>query len=592
MRSTLFLLFLAHGSCWEWDYPPLTGTPPLARAGHSASPFASASRALMVACGGQDPAGALLGGCDLLSPTASWRVSPVLTLPEVPTPRFDHASAVLGNYLVLFGGCKAPAGAGPPGAACTELLGDVEIYDTGVWKVINSTRMRPDGKLPRWGHTAVALGSASGGALASAAGSPCSDAAVTGCMVMYGGMAEGGGDVPDFAVEGSESVRVLVFKQTPEPSLSWAASEPLVSSAAGPLPPPRHYHASALLPSGGAMVVVGGVSAAQGGRLLSDVWQLDFSVFPWVWSERASVGLPPVHGHKLLATWSGWLLVFGGVTNVTTAEERGGTAGASGTLLLLASPSFSQAPNGTMNAWTVPPLTGDPPPTSRFRSSAVLMDVNADGEEELVVLGGEAGAGGSDGTTSQLCVLYGIGRTSPSAAQELPWVIAGCSGAVLVLVGLGYMAWKQELGRSGAALLQFRGKEGERSTLLPAESVELAITSSNWDYGGLEEADAEEAEAAAAAAAAAARRRVGGGGGADAVLAAARVTSLQQSKRYGKAARRGAAATPRGGGDGGEGSRGLSTPRRRSPSNYDKELEKALQLLGEGEEAAIAQGKE
>jgi hypothetical protein len=543
-------------SSWEWDQPPLQGSFS-ARVGHGAAGFfPSGAGERMVACGGE---GASAAGCDRLVPSSAWAVTPVVTPAQATTIRYDHAVAVLGAYLISFGGCARAGGGNCSGG---DALGSVEAWDWGSWVLQNATDMRPSWA-PRWGHTATALRAPAG------AGSPCSGAAVRGCLLIWGGVDAAGRNLAEFAAEpDSPSLLALVLTEDVggAPALEFAPQpgEPFLSAEArGPVPPARHYHAAAAAPGGGALLVSGGFSVAAGAAL-SDLWQLDVAAFPWVWSQRfpAPGGAPPpLYGHRLLAAASGWLLLFGGA---------GG-----GAPLLLASPAFALAPNGSFAGWAAPPGVAGEPPAAGFRATALLLDVNGDGTEEAVVLGGAAGAGGA--RSSQLSVLYGIGRARPSAAQQLPWELAGAAVAVLVLGALGYAVLKQRdagggggweaaagapsgggaAAASGALRSAYAfaaaaggsgGARGERSPLLEGAGGSGGGGGGGggggafWDYGALESASAgggggafEEEEGG------------GGGGGAGALPLARRPRSLSQVRRVaaGGGARGAASGAPR-----------------------------------------------
>jgi hypothetical protein len=541
----LFLSLTLAANGWEWDQPPLSGGF-ASRVGAGGAGFLAAGRSIFIACGGE---GSAASGCDRLVPSSSWAVTPVVPPAKAAATRpyrYDHALGVLGNYVILFGGC---GGGGAGNCSGGDTLGDVEAWDWGTWRLNNDSAMQLT-VAPRWGHTSTAL--TGGGA---GAGSPCAGATVTGCLLIWGGVDAAGRNLAEFARDpDAPSLLALVLREEPAPRLELfpkAGAGFLAAQARGPVPPPRHYHAAAAHPGGGALLVSGGFSLALGAGL-SDLWQLDVSVFPWVWSARAPPpggAPPPLFGHKLLAAGGGWLLLFGGAGAAPGAPP-----------LLLASPAFAVAANGSMGAWAAPAGVDGAPPAAGFRTAAVMLDVNSDGFEELVVLGGAACASGC-APTAQLSVLYGIGEGRATAAQELPWVLGGAGVAVVVLGALGYGAYKQRVGEGGRGVGVARLPAAARLGAAYAAAGGLddcspLMTETLFDYGNLErDGGVFEGEGLVS----------GGDARAGALPVPPRPRSLSQARRY-------AAGAP---------PREKATPKRSTQKGLSEQLEAGLSLMGE-----------
>jgi hypothetical protein len=229
MRFTLFTLLVGLGvNAWRWDSPSLSGSSLTTRAGSSLVAYVSpgSSRPKLLVCGGVGSSGAPVGGCDVVDPFSSWRVSSAISAGQSPL-RVDSTGAVLGGYLVVWGG---------RGVASAASSGGCEVYNMETWTSAEGAAcdLPPVsfGYCDRWGHTAVAFGSS---------------------LVVYGGAVNGPDGEPDRDVDDlKEEASLMILSHAGKgPSFAW--SLPSISEVR---PLSRHYHAAALAPKGTAGSIV------------------------------------------------------------------------------------------------------------------------------------------------------------------------------------------------------------------------------------------------------------------------------------------------------------------------------------------------
>ena len=229
MRCILLTLLVGLGvNAWRWDSPSLSGSPLTTRVGSSLVTYVSpgSSRPKLLVCGGVGSSGMPVGGCDVIDPFSSWKVSTAISAGRSPL-RVDSASAVLGGYLVVWGG---------RGVASAESSGGCEVFNMETWTAAaGATCDLPPvtfGYCDRWGHTALAFGAS---------------------IIVYGGAVNGPDGEPDRDVDDlkEEASLMILTHSGSGPSFSW--SLPIIRFNR---PLSRHYHAAALAPKGTAGSVV------------------------------------------------------------------------------------------------------------------------------------------------------------------------------------------------------------------------------------------------------------------------------------------------------------------------------------------------
>jgi hypothetical protein len=101
--------FPARAAGWAWNQPPVQGTPPEARVGHTLTAFLPPAAdgtvppdalTKLVVCGGAGASGVALPGCSALNPFAGWAWQSVVP-PIEAAPRIDFTAGVFGRWLLL-----------------------------------------------------------------------------------------------------------------------------------------------------------------------------------------------------------------------------------------------------------------------------------------------------------------------------------------------------------------------------------------------------------------------------------------------------------------------------------------------------------
>lgn len=424
----LFLLNLVPLiSGWRWDSITTSHDILAPRVGHAATLFtpSGASRPLLLSCGGVDASGVPMASCDQLEPFNSWRVTrDTITLPGLA--RVDGVVAVLGNFLIVWGGASETSG---------ENASLCEVLTIGSWvppephglcvepPPINGTS---SGDIYRWGASGVVFKNS---------------------LWVYGGAKVLDGvalkdDVTDD--ENSASLMVLAADPTALGDFLWTI--PTLGLTSPSRPSPRHWHGAAILAQrstseASIMFIQGGFSFSQN-KALDDLWMLtlgDNNGAIESGSGTASGGLiawillpgpisggganSSLWGHRLVVVGDRLLAIGGaGALGAAGVIERDGRAGANG-------------------VWTTPAVT-DQAPSGPFRAAATVLYADGDADPQVLVIGGSQATEGAvaEGT---LIALVDIDYDTLPESKLLPLILGGAAAGVVLLLGFAYIArWR------------------------------------------------------------------------------------------------------------------------------------------------------
>lgn len=408
---TLLFLCIWGGSGWRWDTIKTSQESLSPRVGHTATLFtrSAASRPSLLSCGGVDAAGVPLASCDELDPFNSWRVTRN-AVSSAGLARVDGVVAVLGDYLVAWGGASAVG-------AVNVSLDVCQVLTVGTWAPPVPTGMCVEpppvngsvcGDTYRWGASGVVFK----GALWVYAGAKVLDGVALAV------------DVSDD--ENVPSLLVLVQDSTTPGSFLWT-----IPVVIGQRPSPRHLHAAAVLaqrfPSESSLMFVQGGFSFTTNAALDDLWTLRLG--------DSSSGSGGVSWLRLLGAlggadsslWGHRLLIVG---DRLLAIGGAGARGASGVI-------ERDARAGSDGVWTRPIVT-DSAPTNPFRAAATVLYADGNADPQVLVLGGSA-VGDEAVAEGTLTALVDIDVNTPTETAVLPLALSGAAMGVCLLIGFAYV---------------------------------------------------------------------------------------------------------------------------------------------------------
>jgi hypothetical protein len=384
------LLTAAIVAAWNWDFPSSRGTGPGPRRGHTMNLYESSGTRKAILCGGIGRDAVPTASCAVLNPFDNWNFFAEFSM---STPRTDAVSVLLHegplNYLITWGG--------------TPKLSTADVCDIIVaqdpWEPAVNASCTGTPPSATWGTTLTATAS--------------------GRLVFYGGAT---GTFADPGVDTGDLYTMSVVSQQPL-QMAWG----LPNMAVTDTPTARHYHAAASF--GETVVIFGGVTVA--GAVLSDVWLLCTDCTSWEWQLMTTSGAPGLYGHNAVITGS-LFVVYGGQQPAPTG--------------IYSSPVSSR---GTWT-FTSPKVTGNAPP-SGFGSAVALLAADGDSDPDLVVYGGSTTSSVGSMPSSSLSVLSDIGMSPFGVEEELPYIIGGATGALVLLGGIGICAYQRQKRPPGLA---------------------------------------------------------------------------------------------------------------------------------------------